>query len=118
MTGAYRGVIRLVPVSQPTEWRVAMLKRTTIATVAALAIAGFSGVTLASENCTDQPKSKWLSQEGIAAKLKEQGFEVTRTETKRSCYEVKANDSNGRRFELYVDPATARVVRSESKDRS
>jgi hypothetical protein len=95
-----------------------MLKRTAIAAVAALSVAGFSGATLASENCTDQPRSKWLSQEAIAAKLKEDGFEVTRAETKRNCYEVKARDRQGNRVELSVDPVTARVVKQESKDRS
>jgi hypothetical protein len=95
-----------------------MSKLKTIAAIAALSLAGLAGTAAASETCTELPKSKWLSQEAIAAKLKEQGYEVTRTETKRSCYEVKANDSQGRRVELYVDPATARVVRSESKDRS
>jgi len=95
-----------------------MLKRTAIAAAAALSITGFSGATLASETCTDQPRSKRLSQETIAAKLKEQGFEVTRTETKRSCYEVKATDRQGKRVELYVDPATARIVREDSRDRS
>ena len=95
-----------------------MLKRTTIAAVATVSLAGFSGATLASENCTDQPQSKWLSQEAIAAKLKEQGFEITKTESKRSCYEVKARDRQGKRVDLYVDPVTARVVRQESKNGS
>jgi hypothetical protein len=31
---------------------------------------------------------------------------------------VKARDAQGRRVELYVDPVTARIVRSEVKDRS
>lgn len=95
-----------------------MLKRKGIIATTALALAGFGGIALASERCTDAPKSKWLSQETIAAKLKEQGFEVARTETKRSCYEVKAKDAQGRRVELYVDPVTARVVKQETKDRS
>ena len=92
--------------------------RKTIAAAAALSLAAITGIASASETCTQEPKSKWLPQETIAAKLKEQGFEVSRTETKRSCYEVKAKDAQGKRVELYVDPVTAKIVRQESKERS
>lgn len=95
-----------------------MQNRKTLIAVAALSLAAFTGATFASVTCTQEPKSKWLSQEAIAAKLKEQGFVVTRTETKRSCYEVKGKDAQGKRVELYVDPVTARIVKQESKDRS
>lgn len=95
-----------------------MLNRRVTMAIAALTLAGLGSVALASETCTAEPKSKWQSQEAIAAKLKEQGFEVTRTETKRSCYEVKAMDAKGQRVELYVDPVTARVVKQEMKNRS
>jgi hypothetical protein len=54
----------------------------------------------------------------VQAKLKQQGFDVSRTESDRSCYEVKATDAQGRRVELYVDPVTARIVRSKLEDRS
>jgi hypothetical protein len=92
-----------------------MLKRHLVAALAALAAAG---PVLASENCTAEPQSKWLSHAEVTAKLQQQGFEVARTESDRSCYEVKARDAQGRRVELHVDPVTARVVRSELKDRS
>ncbi|TAK41268.1 MAG: PepSY domain-containing protein [Betaproteobacteria bacterium] len=95
-----------------------MQNRKSLVILAALSFAAFAGASVASETCTQEPKSKWLSQEAIAAKLKEQGFEVSRTETKRSCYEVKAKDAQGKRVELYVDPVTARVVKQQSKDRS
>lgn len=92
--------------------------RKSLVILAALSFAAFAGASGASETCTQEPKSKWLSQEAIAAKLKEQGFVVSRTETKRSCYEVKAKDAQGKRVELYVDPVTARIVKQETKDRS
>jgi len=95
-----------------------MQDRRTLIALAALVLAASTGAALASETCTQEPKSKWLSQEAIAAKLKDQGFEVARTETKRSCYEVKAKDARGRRLELHVDPVTARIVKQEAKERS
>ena len=88
-----------------------MLKRTIVAALAA----ALASPALASERCTEQPKSQWLSQDQIAERLKAQGIEVTRTETKRSCYEVKGKDREGRRVELHVDPATARIVKRETK---
>lgn len=92
-----------------------MFKRHLAAALAALAVAG---PAFASESCTAEPQSKWLSRDAIAAQLKQQGFEVSRTEASHSCYEVKARDAQGRRVELYVDPVTARIVRSEVKERS
>lgn len=93
-----------------------MLKRTIIAALVGTAL---TAPALASERCTEQPKSQWLSQDQIAERLKAQGIEVTRTETKRSCYEIKGRDREGRRVELYVDPATARIVKRETeKERS
>jgi hypothetical protein len=96
-----------------------MMKQRIAAVLATVALSAIAGATLAADDrCTDAPKSAWLSQDAIAAKLKEQGFEVARTETKRACYEVKARDAQGRRVELKVDPATARIVRQESERRS
>jgi hypothetical protein len=96
-----------------------MNKQRIATALAALALAGFAGASFASDDrCTEAPKSAWLSQDAISAKLKEQGFDVVRTETKRACYEVKARDAQGRRVELKVDPATARIVRQEPEHRS
>lgn len=92
-----------------------MLKRHLAGALAALSVAG---PAFASERCTAEPQSKWQSEAAVSAQLKQQGFEVLRTEAGRSCYEVKARDAQGRRVELHVDPATARIVRSELKDRS
>ncbi len=111
--GAYRGG------SFNLTQEIVMMNQRIAVALAALALAGFAGASIASdERCTDAPKSAWLSQEAIAARLKEQGFEVTRTETRRACYEVKARNTQGQRVELKVDPATGRVVRQESEHRS
>jgi hypothetical protein len=96
-----------------------MMKQRIAAALAALALAGIAGASLASDDrCTDAPKSAWLSQDAIAGRLKEQGFKVVRIEMKRACYEVKARDAQGRRVELKVDPASARIVQQESEHRS
>ena len=94
-----------------------MLKSTTIAAVATVFLAGFSGATFASENCTDQPKSKWLSQEAIAAKLKDR---ASRSRNREQAHLLRSESEGrqGKRVELYVDPVTARVVRQDSKDGS
>jgi hypothetical protein len=36
---------------------------------------------------------------------------VHRIETSHGCYEVKATDANGARVEMYLDQATADIVR-------
>jgi len=92
-----------------------MLKRHLAGALVALSVAV---PAFASEPCTAEPQSKWQSEATVSARLKQQGFEVLRTEAGHGCYEVKARDTQGRRVELHVDPATARIVRSELKDRS
>lgn len=83
-----------------------------LVTIVALA---FGGSALASTTCTKEPKEKWQGKEAAIAKLREQGFEVTKFESKRSCYEVYAKDAKGSRYELYVDPVTIKIVKQESK---
>lgn len=95
-----------------------MFKQQVAVILAAFSLLGVAGTAGASERCTDAPKANWLSQEAIATKLKQQGFEVLRVKTKRSCYEVKAKDAQGARVELYVDPTSAHIVKREEEGRS
>jgi hypothetical protein len=65
--------------------------------------------------CTARPIAEWLSIDQLTQKLKEQGYTVSKVETSHGCYEVKATDAKGLRVELYVDPATAEVIKREGR---
>lgn len=65
------------------------------------------------EACTKAPKEQWMTADAIKAKLTEQGFKVSKVEIEDGCAEVKADSKDGKHVELYVDPATAAVVRED-----
>lgn len=57
-------------------------------TLAAVAVVTFSLSAFASsENCTKEPKSKWMAKKDVSAKLVAQGMKVNRIKTEGSCYE-------------------------------
>jgi hypothetical protein len=47
----------------------------------------------------------------VTQKLKEQGYMVRKVERSHGCYEVKATDAKGAQVEMYLDQATAEIVR-------
>lgn len=56
--------------------------------------------------CTAEPKEKWLTVEAIEKLVKEHGFEVRKTKIKNACAEAYVVDKQGKRQELFLDPAT------------
>lgn len=85
-------------------------------TAAATAFLGAATASYASEMgrpCTTAPKSQWLSMAAIKTKIEAQGYKVRNTKLKGACGEVYAVDKKGKRAELFVDPANAKIVGRE-----
>ena len=58
-----------------------------------------------------------LSMAEIVAKLNEQGFaEIYEIEREGGALEVKARNAEGALMELYIDPRTGRLLKSEYED--
>ena len=94
-----------------------MLKKTVA--VAAL-LAAVATPVLASDHswrgedrsrCQARPAAERLSMAEVAQKLKEQGYSLRKIEVSHGCYEVKGTDAKGARVKMYVDPATAEIMR-------
>lgn len=92
------------------------MKRTFIAALLCVALptgsalsAGFSGT------CTTSAKEKWLSEEAVAAKLKDVGYDVKSIKTTRAgnCYEAYATDKSGKKVELFLDPTDAKIIHTQ-----
>lgn len=58
----------------------------------------------------------WLGLAEVSQAVAAQGYTVRGIEPKRTGYEVKAVDPQGRRVELMVDPLTAAILGFESDD--
>ncbi|MEB3042041.1 PepSY domain-containing protein [Rhizobium mulingense] len=66
------------------------------------------------QNCTQAPKDRWLSEDGIKEKAKAAGLDVRRVKMEGSCYEVYAVDAKGKKVEALFNPETGAVVGNES----
>jgi hypothetical protein len=70
-----------------------------------------SGYSTDGRTCPVRQGADRLSIDQVALKLKQQGYTVHKIEASHGCYEVKATDTKGTRVEMYLDPATAEIVR-------
>ncbi len=65
--------------------------------------------------CTTEPESKWMTLAAIEKNVKEHGYEVVKAKMKASCAEIYARDTDGKRIEFFIDPATGNPVGTEWK---
>jgi hypothetical protein len=81
-----------------------------------LALVAAHASAIAGPTCTSEPKEKWISEEAMKAKIKEQGlkYEVFKV-TKGNCYEIYGFDAAGKKVEIYFHPLDGKVVESNTK---
>jgi len=84
------------------------MKRTLIATALLASFAAGAHAESYGKPCTAEPKDKWLKLEAIEKIVKEHGYEVGKTKIKDTCVEVYVKDKDGKRSELFIDPATGK----------
>lgn len=81
----------------------------------ALASASFvlgAGAALADPVCTTQPKSAWMSEDAMKAKIAELGYQKIKTfKVAGSCYEIYGYDKNNKRAEVYFNPVDGSIVK-------
>lgn len=75
--------------------------------------ATLSAPAFASEYCTGGSHDQWMSRQQITEKAEAMGYQVRQVKTEDGCFEVKAVNENGARFEIYFDPVTGEVVKTE-----
>ncbi len=84
---------------------------------ALVAFACLSSAAMAEEeknDCTTEPQTKWMSEDALKAEVAKAGYHDIRSMTLLgSCYEIYALDAAGKRAEIYVDPVTATIYKSE-----
>jgi hypothetical protein len=66
--------------------------------------------------CTNAPRSQWLPMQDFGNKARNLGYAVVKIEISGSCYEVYGT-KNGVLYELYFNPATGELLRTERDDR-
>jgi hypothetical protein len=59
----------------------------------------------------EAPKDKWMKESEFRAQLEQQGYRIkTFKVTSGQCYEIYGHDKDGKKIEIYFDPATAAVL--------
>lgn len=72
-----------------------------------------SPLTFAATECTTADKAQWQDQDRFQADLKAQGYEIKKFKvTKGNCYEIYGFDKAGQKVEIYFDPVSGKVVKS------
>jgi len=67
----------------------------------------------AKDNCTDQPKDKWMKEEDFKAKMEAEGYKIRKFKQPGTCYEIYGTDKNGKKIEIYFNPVDASIVKSK-----
>lgn len=84
------------------------------AAVAVSFLAALSGTAAAEEDyCTG--KGTPMAEDAVIARLTAAGYTRIRgLDMEHGCYEAKGFDKDGKRVEVYVEPATGEIVRVKS----
>ncbi len=64
--------------------------------------------------CTTEPKSQWKDQAEFKQSLKDQGYKINEFKvTSGNCYEIYGWDKEKNKVEIYFNPVSGDVVKSE-----
>lgn len=86
-----------------------MKRQIAIAALFALA----AGTAAAGPTC-NVPKNQWMKESDFRSRLEQQGYQIkTFKVTKGNCYEIYGHDKDGKKVEIYFDPATAAVLQQK-----
>jgi len=70
-----------------------------------------SASALAAPVCTDAPRVEWMTEAAMKQKVLDGGYAIDRFLVSGTCYEIYGKDAQGRKVEIYFDPADGRVVK-------
>lgn len=87
--------------------------RILIATLLAAAVLA-PVAAVASPACTTEAKDKWMTEEAMKAKVTEMGYQKIKAfKVSGSCYEIYGYTKDNKKAEVYFNPVTGAVVKSE-----
>lgn len=75
-----------------------------------------AGAALADDNDCYASRDQWQPRAAALQVAERNGWIVRDFEIDDGCYEIEGRDSNGRQFEVKLDPATLQIVETEYED--
>ncbi len=73
-------------------------------------LASAVGAAAASQVCTTAPREQWKPDSEARRATEALGYAVASVKADDGCYEVKAVDKSGKRFEIKFEPTEMRMV--------
>jgi hypothetical protein len=74
-----------------------------------------AGTAFADDDCF-VPMAQWQTRDAVAQLARKSGWLVRRIKIDDGCYEIDGTDSEGRRIEVTVHPATLEILEIEIED--
>lgn len=72
-------------------------------------VAAFAGPA-----CTGEARDKWMSEDAMKTKVSEMGYQKIKAfKVSGSCYEIYGYTKDNKKAEVYFNPVTGAVVKSE-----
>ncbi|MBS1960463.1 MAG: PepSY domain-containing protein [Bdellovibrionales bacterium] len=87
--------------------------KTLIATLMTSTMLLTGGLAHAAKNCTDEPKSKWMSIEEFKKQKKAEGYKIRKFKQPGTCYEIYGTDKDGNDVEIYFNPVDGSIVKKK-----
>jgi hypothetical protein len=82
--------------------------------LAIIAIVAAPAIAQAAPNCTGEPRDKWMTEEAMKAKVATLGYERIKTfKISGNCYEIYGYTKDGQKAEVYFNPVTGDIVKSD-----
>lgn len=75
-----------------------------------------AGMAFAEDDDCFVPRDQWQPRDAAMQVAEQNGWTVREFEIDDGCYEIEGRDSDGRRIEVSLDPATLQVVEMEYED--
>jgi len=81
--------------------------------LAIIAIVATPVIVQAAPSCTGEPREKWMTEDAMKAKVATLGYERIKTfKISGNCYEIYGYTKDGQKAEVYFNPVTGDIVRS------
>ena len=94
---------------KPTTYKPAIVA----CVFAGLAASGTAVLASDDRYCGYVPRAEWKSISEVHSAVEAKGYQVREIERDDGCYEVYVRDQSGKRYELYLNPRTLQVVKTE-----
>lgn len=72
-----------------------------------------SAPAFAKKNCTEEPKSKWMTEEAFKKKVTDEGYKIRKFKQPGSCYEIYGTDKEGNDVEIYFNPVGGSIAKKK-----